>query len=562
MMSWRANLRAWGRLRGDTRGVAAVEFALVIPMVIIVYAGGFEIAQAATVNRKVTDTTVQLANVTSQYTTVAHPDVNTIFGAASEIMEPYSPTPLTIVLSEVQADSAGSTSAKVIWTQSYANGTPGACATSGPNVTMPTGLPSPNQYYILVQTTYLYTPTIGSAFVSNIPIKDQVFMIRKEVALHPLPDLLRYAMTDLFRRSKRDGSKGWRLWNNRRGNVALITAFMLIPLTVALGTAYDFTMAESRQDQIDGMADIATLGGVTPQMMGLSNTAAQAYSKNLFTSQLATVNGVTYNLSDIDTTGSGDSSTGATVVRTIVINYKAASTNVFASLVNMPTFPLKGSSTATSSAAPNIDFYLMLDTSPSMEIAATSTGIATMIANTQQESDPTGDADIWPYGPPPPVGTSNNPGTFDPTGGKFAASPNGNGCAFGCHESSPDQGTYLNQAGKAIPCTVNGNYADGTAFTTASTFPKTGRDNYDLSRCLGVTLRSDLVNQAAQNLMTVAATTEVNNLAKYRMALFETANNSEANPLNLYTLQTITSDLNLAKTQAATVQAARDVHQQ
>jgi hypothetical protein len=348
----------------------------------------------------------------------------------------------------------------------------------------------------------------------------------------------------------------FKFWRSKRGNVALITAFMLIPLTVALGTAYDFTMAESRQDQIDGMADIATLGGVTPTMMGLSNSAAAAYSKNLFLSQLATVNGVTYNATtDVNTTGSADNSSGATVVRTIVINYTAASTNVFASLVNMPTFPLKGTSTATSSAAPNIDFYLLLDTSPSMEIAATSAGIATMIANTQQESDSGNDS--WPYGPPAtsPGTPGPGPGLYDPTGGKFSASPNGNGCAFGCHESTPSEGTYLNQAGKAIPCTVNGNYADGTAFTTASTFPKTGRDNYDLSRCLGVTLRSDLVNQAAQNLMTVAATTETNNLAKYRMALFETANNSEANPLNLYTLQTVTSDLNLAKTQAATVQA-------
>ena len=364
-------------------------------------------------------------------------------------------------------------------------------------------------------------------------------------------------MNRLFNFRERNGPKGPSFWRSKRGNVALITAFMMIPLTVALGTAYDFTMAESRQDQIDGMADIATLGGVTPSEMGLSNTQAQAYSKNLFTSQLATVSGVTYNVADVDTTGSADNSTGATVVRTIVINYKAASTNVFASLVAMPTFPLHGTSTATSSAAPNIDFYLLLDTSPSMEIAATSAGIATMIANTQQESDGNSVADSWPYGPPAtlPGSPGPGPGLYDPTGGKFAASPNGNGCAFGCHESTPSEGTFLNQAGKAIPCTVNGNYADGTAFTTASTFPKTGRDNYDLSRCLGVTLRSDLVNQAAQNLMTVAATTEVNNLAKYRMALFETANNSEANPLNLYTLQTITSDLTLAKTQAATVQA-------
>src|SRR5271165_7036226 len=99
-------------------------------------------------------------------------------------------------------------------------------------------------------------------------------------------------MIRLFKFWKRDRTEGARFWRSRRGNVALITAFMMIPLTVALGTAYDFTMAESRQDQIDGMADIATLGGVTPDMMAKSYAVALPYSQNLFQSQIASVNGV------------------------------------------------------------------------------------------------------------------------------------------------------------------------------------------------------------------------------------------------------------------------------
>ena len=51
-----------------------------------------------------------------------------------------------------------------------------------------------------------------------------------------------------------------RLWNNKAGNIAIITALMMIPLTFALGMAYDYTMASNRKDQIDGMADSAALG--------------------------------------------------------------------------------------------------------------------------------------------------------------------------------------------------------------------------------------------------------------------------------------------------------------
>ena len=84
--SWtRLVRRSWRDLLAHTGGVAAIEFALVVPLVIIVYAGGFEIVQAATVNRKLTDTTVQLANVTTQYTAVGQPDLANIFAASSQM---------------------------------------------------------------------------------------------------------------------------------------------------------------------------------------------------------------------------------------------------------------------------------------------------------------------------------------------------------------------------------------------------------------------------------------------------------------------------------------------
>ena len=46
-----------------------------------------------------------------------------------------------------------------------------------------------------------------------------------------------------------------------------MTALLIFPLTFALGLAYDYTMASNRKDQINGMADAATLGAVTPDMM-------------------------------------------------------------------------------------------------------------------------------------------------------------------------------------------------------------------------------------------------------------------------------------------------------
>jgi Flp pilus assembly protein TadG len=172
-MRWAPNLRFWRGLRRDARGVAAVEFALVVPIVIVVYALGFELAQASTEYRKLTDTTVQLANVTTQYTTVADPDLTNIFGASSQIMAPYSSTPLTIVLSQVKTDA--SKNPTVDWSVSYP--TTVTPLVVGSPVVMPAGMAAQNGFYILVQTTYAYTPTIGGAFMNSLAMSNQVFMI-------------------------------------------------------------------------------------------------------------------------------------------------------------------------------------------------------------------------------------------------------------------------------------------------------------------------------------------------------------------------------------------------
>jgi Flp pilus assembly protein TadG len=278
---------------------------------------------------------------------------------------------------------------------------------------------------------------------------------------------------------------GRRLWKAKAGNVAVITALIMIPLTFALGMAFDFTLAQSRKDQIDGMADVAALGAVTPAMMAGSSASSKALATSLFGGQIATVSGVAYTPADIAVTAS-DTTSNAKVTRTVTVTYTAGSQNVFAALLGMSTFPISGTATSTSSIAPNIDFYLLLDTSPSMEIAATTSGINTLqAATTTQQSNST------------PAG-----------------------CAFGCHESNP------------TPADTTGN--------------PSGEDNYTLARNLGVTLRIDRVNQATQNLMTLAQSTEASSGATYRTAIYTIDTNYNA-------LQALTSNLASAKTAAANI---------
>lgn len=196
--------RAWRRLRDDQRGVAAIEFALVVPVVIVVYVVGFEVAEAGTAYRKLTDTTVQVANVTAQYTSMSCTDINNVLNATAQIMSPYPTGNISIVLSEVSVNS--SNVGKVVWSEEYQ----GTRLAVNSTVAMPTGYQNHNvtsacpppagqssvvtTCYILVQTNYAYQPTIGSAFVGSgkmvgpITMQDQIFMLPRASAQIPDPN--------------------------------------------------------------------------------------------------------------------------------------------------------------------------------------------------------------------------------------------------------------------------------------------------------------------------------------------------------------------------------------
>jgi hypothetical protein len=155
----------------------------------------------------------------------------------------------------------------------------------------------------------------------------------------------------------------------------------------------DYTSATTREEQMNAIADAAALAAVTPAMMAQTDSASIAAAQNTFNSQVSALTGVAYNAASGLTVTINDTIT----TRTVTVSYTATSQNAFPNVLGVAGITLGGAAKAVGGLAPNIDFYLLLDSSPSMAIAATQAGIDTMVANT---------------------------------------SPQG-GCAFGCHESDP-----------------------------------------------------------------------------------------------------------------------------
>lgn len=188
-----------------------------------------------------------------------------------------------------------------------------------------------------------------------------------------------------------------RFAERRDGNVAIIFAFAALPMLLTIGAGVDYGLAMKRQGRMNAAADAAALYAVTPTQMKQNSTVARLAALAFFNTQVSSLGGVAYDPNSINIAVTDTTATG-TLKRTVNISYRAASANTFAALLRVPTLTIKGTSAATASVSPNIDFYLMLDTSPSMAIAADTLGIDKMVANTQSQ---------------------------------------GGGCAFACHQISP-----------------------------------------------------------------------------------------------------------------------------
>ena len=181
---------------------------------------------------------------------------------------------------------------------------------------------------------------------------------------------------ELVRRFRRD----------RGGNTAIVFALSLVPIIFLTGLSLDFSAAAQKRIQLNAAADAAALSMVTPTAM--TQTCAQATSNatNIFTGQASVVNGLQGSPTP---TISGCQDNVST--RTVTVSYTASSVNSFPNVLSIltktseATWTITGSSTATATTAPNINFYLLLDNSPSMDIAATTSGINTMVANTSAQ---------------------------------------------------------------------------------------------------------------------------------------------------------------------------------
>ena len=174
------------RLAPAQEAVAAVEFALIMPLMLTLYLGSLELSQLITVDQRITNIAGTVGDLVSRKNGwVAAADLTDYFAAATAIISPLSTTGLTQVVTEYYIDPTTST-AKVKWSQSYNGGTAKVANTVyTANTIVPASMTSISKgsYVIASEATYPYIPLLGLFFKPSFTLYHQNFYAPRYAAI-------------------------------------------------------------------------------------------------------------------------------------------------------------------------------------------------------------------------------------------------------------------------------------------------------------------------------------------------------------------------------------------
>lgn len=142
------------RFREEAKGVAAVEFAIIAPVLILMFIGTLEISLAIAVNRKVSRISSTVADLVTQSQSLTSSDIDAIMDVSSKIMYPYK-NDVGIIITGIEIDS--NSNATVDWSQARLE----TAKSNGAPYSVPTKILTPDTFLVSAVVKASHTPMIG-----------------------------------------------------------------------------------------------------------------------------------------------------------------------------------------------------------------------------------------------------------------------------------------------------------------------------------------------------------------------------------------------------------------
>jgi Flp pilus assembly protein TadG len=152
-----------------TDGVAAVEFGLIVPILLALFLGCVELSQGVAASRRVSQVAGTAGDLVAQVPSSTTPTtayVQNVMDVSSYILAPYNTSALKITVKSI-ISGATATNTRELWTCVYNGNNPNVactCPTATTAYTLPSGLLGANDGVVVADVEYNYTPLVSLNF--------------------------------------------------------------------------------------------------------------------------------------------------------------------------------------------------------------------------------------------------------------------------------------------------------------------------------------------------------------------------------------------------------------
>jgi Flp pilus assembly protein TadG len=151
-------------------GLAAIEFALIIPVMLITFFGIAEIANYILAARKVANVASVAADLVTQDTVVDDDEIDDIMGALDVVLRPFDPQEAQIRITSVVADGDGETT--VAWSDARNTG----AYTEGSPISVPDDIVPDGQGIIMTEVSFTYRTLFGMFLNDGMTVSDTFYL--------------------------------------------------------------------------------------------------------------------------------------------------------------------------------------------------------------------------------------------------------------------------------------------------------------------------------------------------------------------------------------------------
>lgn len=161
---------AFSRLGGDQRGVAAVEFALCAPLLILFYFGVAELTEAIIAEHRASHAASVVADLVAQESTTTSAEVTDIFNVGVALLQPAPVDTLKMRVSAITADSTAKP--KVVWSRGYGQSGRSTGLISG----FPANLLAANESVIMAEVSYSYVSPLKQVLKTPLAYSETFYL--------------------------------------------------------------------------------------------------------------------------------------------------------------------------------------------------------------------------------------------------------------------------------------------------------------------------------------------------------------------------------------------------